>query len=206
MPRRKRDQAVPGRSCGPAKRVVYGLPPPGPHSHAGRHRHRRPGGAPAIPHPIEGDTYKDCTTCHGIGKLKPFPENHTSFAVDSCTSCHKPAATGGATTPEAGTTPEASGTATAARDARCSAIPHPIEGDTYKDCTTCHGAGKIKPFPANHASRSCTGAISRHKAVRRPAPRRSGDATTAARGRGPRSRIRSKAMLQGLHDVSRQAS
>jgi hypothetical protein len=128
-------------------------------------------GPSAIPHTIEGDTYKDCTTCHGIGKLKPFPENHTSFSVDSCTSCHKPAeggATGGAgatpeagATSEAGTTPQASATSTTGgATAGPAAIPHPIEGDTYKDCTTCHGIGKLKPFPENHTSfpaDSCTG-------------------------------------------------
>ena len=62
-------------------------------------------GAPKpIPHPIEGDTYKDCTVCHGAGKLKPFPENHASFAAESCTACHKPVAA--SATPEASATSE----------------------------------------------------------------------------------------------------
>jgi hypothetical protein len=47
-------------------------------------------GNPApIPHSVEGDIYKDCTQCHGTGKAKPFPANHTSFAVESCKSCHR---------------------------------------------------------------------------------------------------------------------
>ena len=63
----------------------------------------------------------------------------------------------------AGATPEASGTpqagATPAAGGAAPAIPHAIDGATYQDCTTCHGADKIKPFPANHASfatDSCT--------------------------------------------------
>ncbi len=100
------------------------------------------GVAGAIPHPIEGDAYKDCTLCHGTDKMKPFPANHASFALDSCTLCHKPAATGQA--PAAGA---------------ANPIPHPIEGEAYKDCTLCHGEGKMKPFPASHvtfAADSCT--------------------------------------------------
>ena len=99
-------------------------------------------GTKAIPHPIEGDAYRDCTTCHGAGKLKPFPANHTSFATDSCTTCHKPPAASGGTQTTGGPT-----------------TPHPIVGDAYKDCTVCHGADKVKPFPANHAGftvDSCT--------------------------------------------------
>ncbi len=99
-------------------------------------------GPKAIPHPIAGDAYKDCTTCHGEGKLKPFPANHTSFAADSCTTCHQPAAGGSTTQPSGGPT-----------------TPHPIVGEAYKDCTVCHGADKVKPFPENHVSfavDSCT--------------------------------------------------
>jgi formate dehydrogenase gamma subunit len=111
------------------------------------------GGASAIPHPIEGDTYANCETCHGIGQMRPFPENHTAFPADSCTGCHEPADSG--ETPEAGTTPEAGGQA-----AGPSAIPHPIEGDTYANCETCHGIGQMRPFPETHTTfpaDSCTG-------------------------------------------------
>jgi hypothetical protein len=92
-----------------------------------------------IPHPIEGDTYQDCTTCHGAGQMKPFPENHNSFTSDSCTACH-PAAEGGA--PAAGETPAAG--------AAANPIPHPIDTEAYEVCTACHGEGQVKPFPANH--------------------------------------------------------
>lgn len=121
-------------------------------------------GPKAIPHPIEGDTYKDCTTCHGEGKLKPFPKNHASFTADSCTMCHQVAASG---------TSETGGA-----DGAAKAIPHPIEGDAYKDCTTCHGADKMKPFPANHASFAADSCTTCHQ----PAAASSG--TTQASG-GP---------------------
>jgi cytochrome b subunit of formate dehydrogenase len=80
------------------------------------------GAAPAIAHPIEGATYQDCTTCHGMGQVKPYPANHTNFTTDSCTMCHQPAAAGA--TPEAGATPAAGGP---------KPIPHSIEGAAYQD-------------------------------------------------------------------------
>ncbi len=96
------------------------------------------GAAGSIPHPIEGDAYKDCATCHGADKMKPFPANHSSFTNDSCTMCHQPAASGEA--------PAGGGAAVA--------IPanHVLTSDAFKNCTVCHGAGMIKPFPENHAS------------------------------------------------------
>jgi predicted CXXCH cytochrome family protein len=109
------------------------------------------GGPKPIPHSIEGDAYKDCTTCHGSDKLKPFPANHASFATGSCTTCHQPATSAGSTGSTASAAPE---------------IPHAIEGDAYKDCTFCHGADKIKPFPANHASFAVDACTACHK----PAP------------------------------------
>ena len=116
------------------------------------------GGPKAIPHPIDGDAYKDCTTCHGADKIKPFPANHASFTTDSCTACHKPAAAGA--TPQAGETPTAGGP---------KPIPHAIEGEMYKDCTTCHGTDKIKPFPANHATFAADSCTTCHQSVATPA-------------------------------------
>jgi cytochrome b subunit of formate dehydrogenase len=112
------------------------------------------GGPKPIPHPIDGDAYKDCTTCHGADKIKPFPTNHASFAADSCTTCHQPAAAD-------------SGTASAAAAAKI--IPHPIAGDAYKDCTFCHGADKIKPFPANHANFAADSCTTCHQPAAAPA-------------------------------------
>ena len=112
------------------------------------------GGPKPIPHPIEGDAYKDCTTCHGADKMKPSPANHASFATDSCTTCHQPAASdGGAASPAAA----------------AKAIPHPIEGDAYKDCTFCHGADKMKPFPANHATFAADSCTTCHQPAAAPA-------------------------------------
>ena len=94
VPRRGQDQAVPGESrqlCRPiAVQLAISQPQPAPR----RRQARRPraGGPKAIPHAIEGDAYKDCTTCHGADKIKPFPANHASFATDSCTTCHQSAA------------------------------------------------------------------------------------------------------------------
>jgi cytochrome b subunit of formate dehydrogenase len=47
-------------------------------------------GPKPIPHSIEAAPYKNCVNCHGMGKIKPFPENHAAFAVESCAACHKP--------------------------------------------------------------------------------------------------------------------
>jgi cytochrome b subunit of formate dehydrogenase len=113
-------------------------------------------GSPAvIPHPIDEPAYADCTVCHGLGKLKPFPDNHAAFAPGSCTACHQPAAPAGPTEPAA--SPEAA--ATGAPAGSPAAIPHPIDGPAYADCTLCHGPGKLKPNPENHAAfapGSCT--------------------------------------------------
>ena len=112
------------------------------------------GGPKPIPHPIDGDAYKDCTTCHGADKMKPSPANHASFTTDSCTTCHQPAAAD-------------SGTASTAAAAK--PIPHPIEGDAYQDCTFCHGADKIKPFPANHATFAADSCTTCHQPAATPA-------------------------------------
>jgi hypothetical protein len=43
----------------------------------------------ANPHPPAAAPFKNCLNCHGTGKLKPFPENHASYPVESCAACHK---------------------------------------------------------------------------------------------------------------------
>ena len=120
------------------------------------------GGPGPIPHPIEGDTYQDCAACHGVGKLRPFPENHASFTTTSCTGCHAPAAAA----PSAGETPAAGGTPQAGETPGIRTprpIPHAIEGATYQDCTVCHSAGKLKPFPENHAGFTITSCTACHQ-------------------------------------------
>ena len=109
------------------------------------------GGPKAIPHSITEATYQDCTLCHGLDKLKPFPENHASFTVDTCTACHQPAATVGGGTPTAEETPTAGGP---------KPIPHSITEAPFQECASCHGGpGALLPYPDNHASftvDSCT--------------------------------------------------
>ncbi len=114
-----------------------------------------PAVAPTIPHQLEG--VAECQLCHGLGAMKPFPENHTAFTVDMCTSCHKPAGEGGAA-PAA--TPEAAPEATpAAGAASAPAIPHDLAG--RDNCLACHAVeGGVKPAPQDHAGRttdSCQG-------------------------------------------------
>lgn len=113
-------------------------PEPGAEQPAGGDGTARP-----IPHPIEGEAYADCATCHGPGMIKPFPENHNNFPQTACTSCHQPVGEA----PAAGETPAAAETPTAAGP---NPIPHPIEGEVYAVCTNCHGEGKPQAFPENH--------------------------------------------------------
>jgi hypothetical protein len=131
------------------------------------------GGPPAIPHAIDDPVHKDCTLCHGQGKIKPFPANHTAFAVDSCTACHKPSqqpAAGGAataaptatvaaaaTTAAAATPTTAAATSTPAAAAPVvggpKAIPHDLAG--RDNCLLCHNPdGGVKPAPKDHAGRT----------------------------------------------------
>jgi hypothetical protein len=44
--------------------------------------------SPKIPHPTQ-DAMADCLSCHGEGKLKPVPANHTDYVKEQCTLCHK---------------------------------------------------------------------------------------------------------------------
>lgn len=89
----------------------------------------------AIPHPVEGQ--ENCTACHALGAMKPFPADHEGRPNESCLICHQP---GPASTSSVGT------------GGAAGAIPHPIEGEAFQTCTACHGVGQMKPFPANHAS------------------------------------------------------
>jgi cytochrome b subunit of formate dehydrogenase len=115
-------------------------------------------GPKAIPHNTTEAAYQDCMACHGAGKIKPVPENHASYTVELCTSCHKPAESGA--TPEAGATSEAGSGGSVASP---KAIPHSATEAAYQDCTMCHGAGKIKPSPENHASFTVDSCTTCHK-------------------------------------------
>jgi hypothetical protein len=156
-----------------------------------------------IPHPVGQRT--DCSTCHAAGKVRPFPENHASFKMDMCTQCHKPTvqeAAAPAATPAAAPTatrlpaptaaaaaatvapsptaaapaaPQA--TATSAAAGGPPAIPHVIDDPVHKDCTLCHGEGKVKPFPANHTSFAVDMCTNCHKPAQQGG---AGSAATAA--------------------------
>ncbi len=45
-------------------------------------------GAPEVPHGLEGRD--DCTSCHEIGRMMPFPGNHAGLISDTCLDCHAP--------------------------------------------------------------------------------------------------------------------
>jgi len=102
----------------------------------------RPGRVPAplIPHELTG--WRQCNQCHGLGGISPAPANHQGRPIESCRICHKPAPA-----PKAGKAVE-----TKAAAGTPAAIPHSIERDAFKDCAQCHGAGKLKPSPENHAA------------------------------------------------------
>jgi cytochrome b subunit of formate dehydrogenase len=99
------------------------------------------GVARTIPHAVQGK--EQCDLCHGAASsLMPLPASHEGREVQTCQVCHKPAGSGAV--PEGGMP---------------AAIPHSITEAAYQDCTMCHGAGKLKPAPENHASftvESCT--------------------------------------------------
>jgi len=96
--------------------------------------------APRITHEIAGR--EQCNQCHGLKGIKPSPLNHERRPVASCRICHRPG-------------PRPKRKATQAEEKTAGGpglIPHSVEGDTFKDCVQCHGAGKIKPFPSDHTS------------------------------------------------------
>ena len=133
------------------------------------------GSPPVIPHAVEGR--QQCDMCHaGPGSLQPNPADHTGRTNDTCQVCHKPA---GAATPVG----ETGSTATPAGTGGPNPIPHSIAGPTYQDCTVCHGAGRLKPYPANHAAFSTTMCASCHQQASAdtagvtPSPRASAIAT-----------------------------
>lgn len=98
------------------------------------------GGIPAIPHSIAG-IETQCLTCHGEGGLQPVPADHAGRTVETCTACHQLGAEDG----------EDMGDEEAGEGAT-SAIPHSIQGQEDQ-CLTCHGAGGLKPVPADHEGR-----------------------------------------------------
>jgi cytochrome b subunit of formate dehydrogenase len=103
---------------------------------------------PQIPHPTLG--LEQCYRCHGTSGMKPVPSNHEGRPIESCRICHKPGAP--TKSRELGAEKEKVDKEGEGKANGPKAIPHPTGAAPYKNCSNCHGAGKLKPFPENHAS------------------------------------------------------
>ena len=123
------------------------------------------GTARPVPHSVTRDIYRNCVQCHApsVSLGIRAPANHAGFTNETCQSCHQPpqeaqptpAATGARTPVPPATTPTpAAGATPAASAPAAKAIPanHAAAADMFKDCVSCHGPGKMKPGPANHAT------------------------------------------------------
>ena len=122
------------------------------------------GEPPTIPHPIGSRT--DCKVCHGPGKVKPFPDNHSSFAPDMCTNCHQATLKESSTTPAPGATPTPEMAPSSAGG--LPAIPHDTAG--RDNCLMCHNPdGGLKPAPKDHAGRTNDTCQTCHKPAAAPA-------------------------------------
>jgi hypothetical protein len=100
----------------------------------------------SIPHPVTNRT--DCTICHAKDKVRPYPDNHTSFKPDMCASCHKPVLQEVA--PAATPAPTQAAPTGAGGPP---AIPHDLVG--RDNCLACHNPeGGIKPAPKDHVGRA----------------------------------------------------
>jgi len=121
----------------------------------------------AIPHPIVGQ--EQCDTCHGLNGIKPMPADHDGRPVESCLICHQPGPTPTPGGPNAG--------ASGASGPNPIPADHDLTSTTFKDCTVCHGADKMIPFPASHAGYTVDSCTMCHK----PAPA----SQTAAAGATP---------------------
>ncbi|MBN1568615.1 MAG: cytochrome c3 family protein [Acidobacteria bacterium] len=102
--------------------------------------------APLVPHFLADG--KKCHQCHGPSAIGPMPHNHRERPLESCRICHKPS-------------PDLliSATDESLTGGQPGFVPHSIEEGIYRNCTTCHNTGEIRPFPANHTSytpESCT--------------------------------------------------
>jgi formate dehydrogenase gamma subunit len=109
--------------------------------------------APKIPHSIAGQ--EQCLVCHSRPGIIPFPSNHQGRPVESCRICHKPG-------------PVVKSMVSGSQKARGKsggpkAVPHPTDKAPYNNCLACHGLGKVRPFPENHANASVKNCTVCHK-------------------------------------------
>jgi hypothetical protein len=128
-------------------------------------------GPSPIPHPLEGRD--DCSVCHSLAGVKPFPADHEGRTIETCLSCHQagtpaeaestPAVEPGETPtpepeePEETPTPEPeeteeTPTAEPEETSGPSLIPHTLEG--RDDCLLCHSLDGVRPFPEDHIGRT----------------------------------------------------
>ncbi|MGQ9502449.1 MAG: cytochrome c3 family protein [Anaerolineae bacterium] len=120
--------------------------------------------AAALPHPVTG--MENCTACHGIEGIRPYPADHVGRANEICLGCHAAPPTPTPTSTSAATlTPGPKTTATPgatvvlptaqtpkATSAGAPPVPHSLEG--RERCLLCHDLESIKPFPEDHQGRS----------------------------------------------------
>ena len=115
---------------------------------------KKAGGPMAVSHPTDKDPYKECMNCHGVGKVKPGPAGHEKMPLASCFACHKP---GPAPKPQEPADEKPGETQEKAGGPK--AVSHPMNEEPFKDCNSCHGTGKVKPYPEDHSGYpidSCT--------------------------------------------------
>jgi formate dehydrogenase gamma subunit len=113
--------------------------------------------APRITHPIEGQ--EQCYRCHGAPGIKAVPANHVGRPIESCPICHRPAPVS-----KIKKASEEKANATGPKP-----IPHATDVEPFKDCQLCHGIGKAKPFPENHAKYAVAMCKACHKVTAKPA-------------------------------------
>ncbi len=114
-------------------------------------RERAAGVPGAIPHPIAGR--EQCSLCHALGAMKPFPTDHVGRSDESCTVCHAVAAATAEATPEptaTATSETLTALATTAATAT-SVIAAPAEPVTATVAVTATIAATGTPMPAASA-------------------------------------------------------
>ena len=87
---------------------------------------------PPLPHPVTGR--EACLLCHGQGKVRPFPTNHSSFPEAMCLNCHA----GATPSPQVTPSDPATSTPTAGPTVNIP-TPTPASPSPGTGCLACHG-------------------------------------------------------------------
>ena len=127
-------------------------------------RPAQPGAPSLIPHPLEGRS--QCSTCHGIAGLKPYPRDHIGRPDSGCLQCHVTAASPLAPTPGAAATlPPGNATCLSCHRQTDLSMTLPggqklglfVDGEQFAnsvhgskglECTACHPNNRQYPHPA----------------------------------------------------------